>query len=99
MGYNDCVNFKVLQRRILLQVERAPGEKNLLERNGCGYKVDPLTSVLTLEKHLHTMVRFYSNAVQQLMLMTIFTKLKLHRMSEQKLFLIRCMLITEHATK
>lgn len=60
VGYNDCVNFKVLQRRILLQVERAPGEKNLLERNGCGYKVDPLTSVLTLEKHLHTMVRFYA---------------------------------------
>jgi len=48
----------VLQRRIILQVERAAGEKNLLDRNGCGYKVDPLTSVLTLEKHLHTMVRY-----------------------------------------
>ena len=58
--YNDCVIFKVLQRRILMQVERAPGEKNLLDRNSCGYKVDPLTSVLTLEKHLHTMVRLYT---------------------------------------
>ena len=48
--------IKVLQRRILLQVERAAGEKNLLDCNGCGYKVDPLTSVLALEKHLHTMV-------------------------------------------
>ena len=49
---------QVLQRRILLQVERVAGEKNLLDRNGCGYKVDPLTSVLALEKHLHTMVRW-----------------------------------------
>ncbi|XP_021359960.1 E3 ubiquitin-protein ligase HECTD1-like [Mizuhopecten yessoensis] len=48
--------LQILTRRVRFRLERAPGESTLLDRSGCNLKMEPLTSVASLERYLLKMV-------------------------------------------
>ncbi|XP_069118347.1 E3 ubiquitin-protein ligase HECTD1-like isoform X3 [Argopecten irradians] len=48
--------LQILTRRLRFRLERAPGESTLLDRSGCNLKMEPLTSVASLERYLLKMV-------------------------------------------
>lgn len=51
------VIFQILTRRLRFRLERAPGETTLIDRTGRGLKMEPLTTIGQLEKHLIKMVK------------------------------------------
>jgi len=47
---------QILTRRLRFRLERAPGESMLIDRTGRNLKMEPLSTVASLEKHLLKMV-------------------------------------------
>lgn len=58
MKLDIIILFQILTRRLRFRLERAPGETTLIDRTGRGLKMEPLTTVSQLEKHLVKMVDF-----------------------------------------
>lgn len=56
--------FQILTRRLRFRLERAPGETTLIDRTGRGLKMEPLTTVSQLEKHLVKMVGSLLNSAK-----------------------------------
>ena len=49
--------LQILTRRMRFRLEKAPGENCLIDRSGKCLKMEPLTTVVDLEKYLLKMVR------------------------------------------
>lgn len=48
--------FQILTRRLRFRLEKAPGESSLIDRTGRGLKMEPLSTVMQLERYLLKMV-------------------------------------------
>ena len=55
MGLYACV-LQILTRRLRFRLERSSSDVNLIDRTGCTLKMEPLTTVSSLEKYLLKMV-------------------------------------------
>ena len=53
---NTGFGLQILARRLRFKLEKASGEDSLLDRTGCGFRMEPLASVKQLEKFLLKMV-------------------------------------------
>lgn len=50
------INLQILTRRLRFRLEKAAGESSLIDRTGRGLKMEPLSTVMQLERYLLKMV-------------------------------------------
>jgi len=69
------VDSQILTRRLRFRLERSPGETTLLDRSGCNLKMEPLTSVSSLERYLLKMVCTCQIMSQHYLIKALYIKL------------------------
>ncbi|XP_075224551.1 ubiquitin fusion-degradation 4-like isoform X4 [Lycorma delicatula] len=52
----SCYGLQILTRRLRFRLEKAPGESSLIDRTGRSLKMEPLATVMQLERYLLKMV-------------------------------------------